>query len=67
MTNGAWPTIADFQAAECFGKQAFADKVIADKVAAKMRRSRYGEKMGRAQPYRCTVCRKWHVGQGSNA
>lgn len=64
MTDGAWPTASDFQAAECSGKQAFDNRAIADKVAAKMRQSRYGVKMGRAQSYRCSVCRKWHVGSG---
>ncbi len=41
---------------QCDGKEPFASKALADKVAARKRKSPGGRK-----PYKCPHCRQWHL------
>lgn len=47
------------QAPGCFGKQRFATYDDADRVAAKARGGRPGN---RATVYQCKSCKHWHIG-----
>lgn len=46
--------------AECAGKQTFTDPEKAAAVAKRMRRHPQKDRVG---AYRCSYCRKWHIGE----
>lgn len=43
--------------ATCFGKEAFDDRRVADKVVKRLKRRRPAINV-----YRCKACHKWHIG-----
>lgn len=50
----------EYQLTACVGKDAFATRDLAGKVADRMRRGRCTHPVN---AYRCDACRKWHVGR----
>lgn len=45
----------------CAGKDAFAERTLADRVLFRMRRNRIARKAA-LKVYRCNFCHHWHIG-----
>ncbi len=53
-----------YESSDCHGKDAFADRPLADAV---LRRMQHGRARGALNVYRCRWCRAWHIGRAKPA